>query len=114
MADLTRVAQILAEDWERSALATRALGLLEDRAKVRPFIADWPALVRWRDRVLAQPRRHPPDIVAAALEALALECHLAGRPELADKAMQHAERIVLEHVQRSAPSQEYAPEPAPQ
>lgn len=89
--DPTAIGRILAEDWERFALAVRA----ESELSRRRFIVDWPALTRWRDRVLRDRRRYTPDIVAAALESLALECHLAGHPELAARAIAEAESIVL-------------------
>jgi hypothetical protein len=38
----------------------------------------YPALVRWRDAVLKSPRRHSPQDVAAAYEAIAVECTWAG------------------------------------
>lgn len=57
---------------------------LADAAK--NFREQWPALVRWRDRVLANAKRAKPSVVAAAYESLALECTLAGEYELAAKA----------------------------
>jgi len=94
--ELADIARILGEDWERATLAAGAEGVLS----LRPFVADWPALVRWRDRVLADRQQYPPDVVAAALEALALECALSGHPELAQRAVQRAEHLVIGRARR--------------
>lgn len=92
-----RVAEILADDWERFALAVQA----ESELSKRRFVVDWPALARWRDRVLSNRRRYAPDVVAAALEALALECYLSGQLDLADRSIGQARRVVLEHARRT-------------
>lgn len=97
------IAQIIAEDWERYALAVVAHAELSKR----PFVVDWPALARWRDRVLANRRAYTPADVAAALECLALECHLSGQPELAAKATRQAEQLVLEHARRTSRARPY-------
>lgn len=65
------------------------------KMRQRQFIIDWPALARWRDGVLREPRKYPSYIVAAALEALALECALSGYDELAQKARGQAEAVML-------------------
>lgn len=90
-ADLAELAARISADYERDAVAWRASAAL----RRRPFVVDWPALAKWRDAVLREPRRHPVDVVAAALEAMALECALAGHDELARKARAQAEFVVL-------------------
>lgn len=132
MADLTRIGKVIADDWQRQKgdaarlfdpalsdgpvddAADLAARLADDferdyvalqgriRLAARPFIADWPALARWRESVLAAPRRHPPAVVAAALEAMALECVLAGHPELAQRARDEAEAFILNALHSSA------------
>lgn len=65
------------------------------RAEVaQQFREQYPALSRWRDRVLNNPRRVSGQEVAAAYELLALECSLAGIHDLADDARLRA-RLTL-------------------
>ena len=78
----------VADEWERYAVAIVAEAKLVESAK--HFRQRWPALVKWRERVLKNRRRAKPSDVAAALESLALECTLAGQPELAARAIDGA------------------------
>lgn len=100
--ELAAIAGRLADDYERDVMGIQA----SIRGAKRPFIVDWPALARWRDGVLRDPRRHPAHVVAAALEAMAMECSLAGYTELAQKARAQAEAVVL--GRRAQPDGQYA------
>lgn len=84
----TAAAFRVADEWARHVEHLVLENRLTDAA--RQFRAQWPALVRWRERVLQNPRKSKPAIVAAAFESLALECTLAGEMELAAKAQQAA------------------------
>jgi hypothetical protein len=88
----------VAVDWERyvNAVADRAI---IDEA-VRAFRASWPALVRWRTRVLEAKgsKKARPAEIAAAWECVALECLLAGELHLADEARSAAVRVMTERA----------------
>lgn len=84
----TANAMRIADEWARYAEGLADESKLVDAA--RNFRQQWPALVRWREKVLGNQRRAKPSIVAAAFESLALECFLAGQHELAARAQQAA------------------------
>lgn len=81
-----------ADEWERYALAIVFEAKLVESAK--NFRLRWPALVKWRERVLKNRRRAKPADVAAALESLALECTLAGEFALAARAQHQAIQVM--------------------
>lgn len=89
--EIAAIGERLCDDYERDVVAIQA----RIRRAKRPFIVDWPALAAWRDGVLRDTRRHPALVVAAALEAMAIECELAGYAELAQKARAQAEAVVI-------------------
>lgn len=82
----------VADEWERYALSIVAESKLVESA--RNFRQRWPALVKWRERVLQNRRRCKPADVAAALESLALECTLAGEHHLAARAQHQAIQVM--------------------
>ena len=96
--DETAAAYRLALDWSRALEQLRIDGAREAAAK--NFRQRWPALVRWRDRVIANWRSERPADVAAAYELVALECYLGGVPELAEKAQAEAVRILMTRTDR--------------
>ena len=98
--DETAAAYRLAFDWSRALEQLHADGQRDAAAK--NFRARWPALVRWRDRTIANWRRESPADVAAAYELVALECYLGGVPDLAEKAQAEAVRVLMTRTDRRA------------
>ena len=96
--DETAAAYRLALDWSRALEQLRIDGAREAAAK--NFRQRWPALVRWRDRTIANWRREQPADVAAAYELVALECYLGGVPDLAEKAQAEAVRMLMARTDR--------------
>lgn len=94
----TAAALRLADDWSRALDQLIAERTREEATHV--FRQRWPALVRWRDRTIANWRRERPADVAAAYELVALECYLGGIPELAEKAQAEAVRVLMVRTDR--------------
>lgn len=94
----TAAAYRLAFDWSRALEQLRA----EDQrqAATKDFRRRWPALVRWRDRTIANGRHERPADVAAAYELVALECYLGGLPELGERAQAEAVRVLMARADR--------------
>ncbi len=99
--DVVASAMRIADDWERRVVEIVHEAKLAEAAQ--NFRQRWPALVRWREKVLANKRRARPSLVAAAYESLALECTLAGEHHLAAKAQQAA-LTVMARVRPIRPS----------
>ena len=89
----------LAAGWERRVEHLVAQSKRDEVA--RNFRQRWPALVRWRDRTIANCRRARRADVAAAYELVALECYLCGVPDLAEKAQAEAMRVLMMRTDRS-------------
>lgn len=94
----TAAALRLADDWSRALDQLIAERTREEATHA--FRQRWPALVRWRDRTIANWRRERPADVAAAYELVALECYLGGIPELAEKAQAEAVRVLMVRTDR--------------
>jgi hypothetical protein len=90
--DDTAIALSIVDAWDRQLEHLMRESRLAENA--RDFREKWPALVRWRDRVLAHQKKAKPGDVAAAYESLALECELAGEYHLAAKAQQAAIDVI--------------------
>lgn len=90
--DETATALSIADAWNTHLARVIREARLADAA--RDFRAQWPALVRWRDKVLGNQKRQKPAVIAAAYESLALECSLAGELHLAAKAQQAAIDVI--------------------
>jgi hypothetical protein len=80
------------DETERYIEELRADALRTEAA--RAFRTEYPALARWRDRILKHPRRYNKAEVAAAYELMALECALGGLGSLAARARIEARRAV--------------------
>lgn len=96
--ELTATAERIADDCERRLETIAHESRLADAA--RGFRQRWPALVRWREKVLANRRHERPSVIAAAYESLALECLLAGEYELSARAQHEAVRAMESVVRR--------------
>lgn len=92
VSDDTATALRIADEWARALEHVVSEARLAEAAM--NFRLQWPALVRWRDKVLANQKRQKPAVVAAAYESLALECTLAGELHLAAKAQQAAIDVI--------------------
>lgn len=102
--EFTAYAHRVADEWERYTLSIVDEARLEEAA--RSFRQRWPALVRWRDKVLKNRRHEKPSVIAAAFESLALECLLAGESELSARAQHEAMNIMskMGRVRRVQPN----------
>jgi hypothetical protein len=98
--DQTATAHRIADEWQGQFEAVVHESQLADAA--RQFRQRWPALVRWRERVLTNRRHAKPSLVAAAYESLALECLMAGEYELSARAQQEALRVMQPRVHRGS------------
>ncbi len=108
--ELAREAREIADEWDAhlSALLDGTLDEARRRAAATAFRERWPALARWKDAVLSQRERHPPAIVAAALEVMSVECTLAGEEDLAIRARCAAIDTVVNRRSPSIPRSELA------